>query len=124
MQALGYDYVTKYEIALPFRRFFVKRRPPHPSAFNVHIVPYDCDWWKDDLAFRDYLRADPETARAYGQLKRGLAPHFESANAYAEAKTEFIQAIKAKARAERGHRSFINAESRSQETESRRVDAQ
>lgn len=102
MTALGYDYVTKYEAAVPFRRFFVKRRPPHPWAFNVHVVPYDGDWWKNDLAFRDYLRAHPETARAYEQAKRELAPRFESVNDYAAAKTSFIQAIKAKARAERG----------------------
>ena len=101
MTALGYDYVTKYEHVIPFRRLFAKRRPRHPSAFNVHVVPYACDWWTNDIAFRNYLRAHPEIAGAYEQLKRALAPRFENVNDYAMAKTEFIKAIKATARAER-----------------------
>lgn len=98
MRALGYEYVSKYEEVLPFRRLFVKRRPSHPRSFNVHVVPHGGDWWVNDRAFRDYLRAHPETARDYEKLKRSLAPRFDNANDYAVAKTEFIQAIKAKAR--------------------------
>ena len=50
------------------------------------------------LAFRDYLREHPESARAYEELKRGLAPQYSatdvsSREAYADAKTAFVTDI-------------------------------
>ena len=50
------------------------------------------------LAFRDYLREHGEVAREYEQLKRDLAREFapsdrESREAYARAKTAFIERI-------------------------------
>ena len=54
------------------------------------------------LAFRDYLRDHGEAAREYERLKRELADELaprdsEAREAYARAKTEFIEAIVAKA---------------------------
>src|SRR2546421_8145170 len=69
MVALGYEYMPQYESEVPFRRFFRKRPPDHPQAFNVHVVELDGDWWRGDRFFRDYLRIHPETAREYERLK-------------------------------------------------------
>ena len=43
------------------------------------------------MAFRDYLRAHPETAEQYLSLKRKLAAEFQyDREAYTEGKAEFI----------------------------------
>ena len=50
--------------------------------------------WREELAFRDTLRAEPETARAYEELKRRLADeHAHDREAYRVAKTEFVTSV-------------------------------
>ena len=46
-------------------------------AVNCHVRPEDSPAWRETLAFRDRLRADPALAHEYGRLKRRLAavPH-------------------------------------------------
>ena len=49
------------------------------------------------LALRDLLRADPEVARGYGDLKRSLAAHLGNDRvAYTEGKTVFIESLLAR----------------------------
>ena len=46
------------------------------------------------LAFRDVLCADPDVARAYGDLKRTLAARLSDDRAgYTEAKSAFIEQV-------------------------------
>jgi GrpB-like predicted nucleotidyltransferase (UPF0157 family) len=66
---------------------------PHPSrrTHHLHLVPAGSRRYLDELAFRDRLRADPETAEEYAALKRDLASRFEQdREAYTDAKSEFI----------------------------------
>jgi len=50
------------------------------------------------VAFRDYLNAHPDVAKAYSDLKRQLAKrHPEDASAYMDGKDPFIKAQEAKA---------------------------
>ena len=50
--------------------------------------------WQRQLLFRDYLRAHPETAAAYADLKKNLAARFQTdREGYTEAKTDFIQSV-------------------------------
>jgi len=56
----------------------------------------------DELHFRDYLNAHPQTAKEYEALKLRLWKQFEhDRNAYTDAKSEFIKAVTARARANR-----------------------
>ena len=49
------------------------------------------------LAFRDYLRAHPEEARAYAVLKREAARRFgDDRRAYTDAKKGFVEGILAR----------------------------
>jgi GrpB-like predicted nucleotidyltransferase (UPF0157 family)/GNAT superfamily N-acetyltransferase len=69
---------------------------PHPSrrTHHLHLVPSDSDRFADELRFRDRLRADPDTARAYAKLKDELAARFrDDREAYTDAKAEFIVEI-------------------------------
>jgi GrpB-like predicted nucleotidyltransferase (UPF0157 family) len=40
---------------------------------HLHVVEHSSPRWRGWLAFRDYLRAHPETAQEYGSLKTRLA---------------------------------------------------
>jgi GrpB-like predicted nucleotidyltransferase (UPF0157 family) len=69
-----------------------------PSDFerthHLHLVPFKSDLWYERLAFRDSLRLDEETRRAYMKLKLMLASEFrDDREAYTDAKTEFIQSV-------------------------------
>jgi GrpB-like predicted nucleotidyltransferase (UPF0157 family) len=89
LRALHYMAVGEYGI--PGRRFFYKGthdlRTHHLHVYqrgNPHILRH--------LAFRDYMRAHPPTARAYSQLKEHLALQFpEDMDRYIEGKNAFIQ---------------------------------
>ncbi len=67
---------------------------PDPSrrTHHLHLAPTDGRRYADELAFRDRLRADPETAAAYAALKRELAARFpEDRDGYTDAKSDFIR---------------------------------
>lgn len=69
---------------------------PHPSrrTHHLHLIPTDSQRFRDELAFRDLLRADPVTAREYGALKRDLAQRFtDDREAYTDAKSDFIRRV-------------------------------
>jgi GrpB-like predicted nucleotidyltransferase (UPF0157 family) len=106
MERLGYQYIPEYEAELPERRCF---RKPAGEAFrgrgtyHVHVVETTSQFWKRHIAFRDYLRAHPEAAREYGELKRRLAAEYgRDREGYTEAKTEFITSIEKIAMGARG----------------------
>jgi GrpB-like predicted nucleotidyltransferase (UPF0157 family) len=91
LQATGYEYVQKYESELPERRYFRKPRVG-PRAYHLHSVVVGSAFWVRHLAFRDYLRAHPESAAGYYDLKRDLARRCTK-NEYTEAKSPFIEGI-------------------------------
>jgi len=100
LEAAEYEYAQGYEKELPDRRYFRKPRLG-PRAFHVHCVVRGSDFWNLHLAFRDRLRAHPEVAAAYDNLKRELAMRVSKAE-YTEAKSPFIEGVLAAAMRERG----------------------
>ena len=67
---------------------------PGPSrrTHHLHLAPTSGRRYADELAFRDRLRADPDTAEAYAALKRDLAARFaDDRDAYTDAKADFIR---------------------------------
>jgi GrpB-like predicted nucleotidyltransferase (UPF0157 family) len=61
---------------------------------HLHLVPFESPLWRERLAFRDLLRADPSTRTAYRDLKQRLASeHRDDREAYTDAKTDFILAV-------------------------------
>ncbi len=64
---------------------------PNRRTHHLHLVPHDSPRYRDELAFRDLLRASPEKARDYAELKHRLAARFEfDREAYTDAKADFI----------------------------------
>jgi GrpB-like predicted nucleotidyltransferase (UPF0157 family) len=93
------DYVFWEDNPKTDRLFFVKGMPPFGlrRTHHVHVTEPGSEMTAR-LMFRDYLRAHPDEASRYAQLKRTLAArHRTDREAYTDAKTEYVAAIMAKA---------------------------
>jgi len=88
-EALGY---TAYgEFGIPERRLFC-RDQNGVRTHHLHIFPAGHAQVARHLRFRDHLRANPEAAREYGELKmRLVAAHDGDREAYIEGKSPFIK---------------------------------
>ena len=111
--SLGYTYVQKYEICMPFRRYFFKLKNPdvqlpkiiglndpdidkgnHEDSFHIHMVKINSDFWINQLLFRDYLRNNHKAKKEYENTKKSLAKiEWDSINDYADAKSDCITKI-------------------------------
>lgn len=88
--ALGYEHLG--EMGVPQREAF--RAPDDLPRHNLYVTVDGCVSLRNHLAVRDYLRANPEAARAYGELKKKLAVTCEGdIDRYVAGKSEFISAI-------------------------------
>lgn len=85
-------YVHRGDLGVPDREAFAG--PEGPPRHHLYLSPQDSLSLKNHLALRDYLRAHPDSARAYGALKHRLAEEFpDDIDSYIEGKTDFILAI-------------------------------
>lgn len=67
--------------------------PPERNA-NIHVVPFESAFWRDQITFRDALRASPALRDEYGALKRDLARrHSGDVDAYTAGKTLFVRRV-------------------------------
>ena len=112
----GYIYVSKYNAALPERRFFIKiknrgllpkeqqieikvadevpRRSSFERLFHVHLVHEQSRFWNSHLTFRNHLRSNTADKKLYQELKLHLSRQdWEKESDYAQAKSSFITAI-------------------------------
>lgn len=72
--------------------WFCKPDPAH-RTHHLHLVPVGSPRYREELAFRDRLRADPRLAADYAALKRQLAERYrDDREAYTDAKGAFIRA--------------------------------
>src|SRR5207302_1593073 len=106
LTAIGYVHVPHADDA--FCPFF-HRPTDWPHTHHIHVVRAGGDEEKRTLAFRDYLREHADAAREYEALKFRLSTGFstdapESREAYASAKTDFVNRIVAAALAARSSR--------------------
>ena len=61
---------------------------------HIHVVQTGSKEWRGYLAFRDYLRANPDMAKEYEQTKMTLAERYPSSReAYTEGKAAFITGV-------------------------------
>jgi len=93
LQALSYCWAPYKEDVM---NWFCKPSPTH-RTHHLHLVVEGSETWREELLFRDTLRAQPETARAYEALKRDLAARFrQDREAYTQAKTDFVLGVLAR----------------------------
>jgi len=94
--ALGYEFLG--EDGRRPGRFFFRKRGPH--AFNLSIVPMGGDLWSENLRVRDFLRAHPDWAARYAEVKQeALLRSPQSMLGYQDHKRDFVELLKQHARA-------------------------
>lgn len=87
---LGYLYAPY----LPEEMHWFCKPSPSRREFHLHLVPVGSPRFRDELTFRDRLRADPEVAREYLALKKLLAERFRTdREGYTVGKSEFIARV-------------------------------
>jgi GrpB-like predicted nucleotidyltransferase (UPF0157 family) len=97
LATLGYAY--QGERGVPGRHAF--RAPPGEARHHLYVCVPGSPGFRDHVLFRDHLRAHPDTARDYADLKRRLAiEHRDDRDAYQQAKSAFIDAVTRRAAAE------------------------
>lgn len=90
MAQLG--YTAHGENGIESRRYFSKGG--HHRTHHVHMFERGNPEIRRHVAFRDYLRAHPDKALCYSELKRQLAAeHREDIEQYIAGKHDFIQQI-------------------------------
>ncbi len=67
---------------------------PARRTHHLHLVPTGSPRYLEELAFRDFLRGQPDAARDYAVLKRRLAERFRTdREAYTDSKGEFVAEV-------------------------------
>lgn len=91
--SIGYEH--QGDLGVSGREAF--RSPRGGFPHHLYVCRPEHREYDRHIAFRDYLRAHPEAARAYARLKRKLAGKFaQDREAYTQGKSEFVERILAK----------------------------
>ncbi|ERE07243.1 GrpB family protein [Pseudogulbenkiania ferrooxidans] len=76
----------------PWRKFFF-REPEGARRAHIHVRRAGAANQRYALLFRDYLRAHPASAAAYGELKRRLAAGLADLDSYPDVKDPAVDLI-------------------------------
>lgn len=88
--AIGYCY---FPYKAEHMHWFCKPSPEY-RTHHLHLVEHGSALWQARLAFRDALRANPQLAEQYRELKCKLAAqHCFDRDAYTEGKSQFVQSV-------------------------------
>jgi len=98
LAGLGYH---RFDTGMPGRLFYY-RDEDGARAYQLHVVPAGSWETNNERLLRDHLRGHPDDARRYAELKRRLATEHTDGLAYTRAKTELIQELTDRARADHG----------------------
>lgn len=90
----GYEY---RENGSDDKQVLFVKGPEEKRTHYLHIMEFGGPMWRNDLAFRDYLRTHPEAAVQYQSLKQELASKYKDDRTnYTKGKEDFIGEILAK----------------------------
>lgn len=88
LETLGYH--SRGDLGIPGREAF-RESPGAPFRHHLYVCVRGCDALENHLRLRDFLRAHPDAAGEYAQLKQRLAGVSSlSVDQYCEAKSDFI----------------------------------
>jgi GrpB-like predicted nucleotidyltransferase (UPF0157 family) len=96
LRGLGYE---RHETGMPGRLFYRRDRAGR-RAYQLHVVTVDSWPTRNERILRDYLRTHPTDAARYGALKQSLSSEHSDSLAYTRAKTDLVQELTDRARAD------------------------
>jgi len=100
LEKIGYSYDPESDETYPDRKSLDKRSMG--IRIHLYIVDINSDYWIRHILFREYLRANPDTAREYNLLKLELIKKYRyDREAYSKGKAKFIKKVEDKAKKER-----------------------
>ena len=70
LRSIGYEFIPRQRF--PDCYFFL-RGAWGARTHHLHIIEFEGSLWRRYVLFRDYLRAHPEVARRYLEIKRQIA---------------------------------------------------
>jgi GrpB-like predicted nucleotidyltransferase (UPF0157 family) len=95
LQALGYEFRPHF--STPDRLYFIIFLPDEDEGtrrYHLHLMAPECTEWKEMLYFRDYLKAHPEEAKHYADLKKNASEEVnEEGEKYRALKAPFFKKI-------------------------------
>ncbi len=92
LAAIGYDDVTPEPSDDDW--YYCLGKGPHSPGFHLHLMKQGSAFYMRHILFRDYLRAHPETAMEYYELKKRLVQRYaDMREVYTESKTGFIENV-------------------------------
>ena len=92
LEELGYDYAQ--HAGVPGHYIFGRGRDRSERTHLVHIVEYDGESWRSNLAFREALRADEALRAAYLRMKEQAVVLMPDGRArYNELKQRFFKEL-------------------------------
>jgi GrpB-like predicted nucleotidyltransferase (UPF0157 family) len=90
LEELGYTHIVVYERWLPDEMLFRKVASGR-WTHHVHVTEPSSQRWLEFILIRDYLRGHPDTAMAYGDVKKTLAAkHGDDIEGFRDAKRAFM----------------------------------
>jgi len=91
LEPMGYE--LRENDPVPDRLFFAKG-PTDERTHYLSIAERGSDCHREQIAFRDHLRGNPDAAAEYARLKRELAnEHPDDREPYTEQKSAFVERI-------------------------------
>jgi GrpB-like predicted nucleotidyltransferase (UPF0157 family) len=94
MEVLGYECLGEFGLT---GRIFFYRDTDGRRTHHVHAVEHGGDQWRRHVAVRDFLRAHPEEAERYAEVKRAAAASTAGREAYWEAKASYVEELERRA---------------------------
>jgi GrpB-like predicted nucleotidyltransferase (UPF0157 family) len=92
VEALGYEH--KPHDTIPERVYFAKEQTPEYRTHHLNLAQQESGFWKNQIAFRDYLRAHNQVAAEYADLKKHLAEVYAQTHQLdPDGKTEFVYRV-------------------------------
>jgi len=87
-------FIHEGNLGIEGREAFKRMIEDDFMPYHLYVCPKDGKGYLEHIAFRDYLRENPESAQAYGQLKNELAEKFRfDREGYCNAKSDFCNKI-------------------------------
>ena len=88
------NYIHEGNLGIKNREAFCYTDKPHLQKHHLYVCPQDSAELHRHIAFRDYLRANPEAAKQYGQAKETAAKLYpDDINGYIAYKSPCIKQL-------------------------------